>query len=55
MATREWIELREINGTQYLIKYSEVDTHEGYISRSSYILRSATPEDLKQYAKTERG
>ena len=54
MATREWIELREINGTPYLIKYSEVDAHEGYISRSSHILRSATPEDIKQYAKAER-
>jgi hypothetical protein len=53
MATREWIELREINGTSYLIKYSEVDTHEGYVSRSSYILRVASAEDIEKYEKTE--
>ena len=53
MATREWIELREINGTQYLIKYSEVDAHEGYISRSSHILRVASPEDIEEHKKSE--
>ena len=34
MATREWTELEEINGKAYLVKHSEVDAHEGYISHS---------------------
>ena len=55
MATRDWIELRELNGTPYLIKYLEVDAHEGYISRSSYILREASSEDIEKYKETQRG
>ena len=51
MAARDWTEIREINGTEYLIQYFEVDTHEGYTSRSSHIVRKATKEDIKNQKK----
>mgnify|MGYP001181740648 CR=1 FL=1 len=54
MAARDWIELEEINGTMYLIRYMEVDAHEGYISRSSHILREATVEECRTYKRGER-
>ena len=54
MAVRVWIELEEISGTAYLIKYFEVDAHEGYISRSFHILRAASPEDIEEYQTRER-
>jgi len=54
MATREWTELEEIDGKAYLVKHSEVDAHEGYISHSFYILRLASPEDIKEYQAKER-
>ncbi len=54
MAVRVWIELEEISGTAYLIKHFEVDTHEGYTSRSFHILRAASPEDIKEYQTRER-
>ena len=53
MAARVWIELEEISGTAYLIKHFEVDTHEGYTSRSFHILRAASPEDIKDYQTKE--
>ena len=49
MAARDWTEIREINGTKYLVQYFEVDTHEGYTSRSSHIVRKATEEDVRKY------
>jgi len=49
MAARDWTEIREINGTKYLIQYFEVDAHEGYTSRSSHIVRKATEEDVKEH------
>jgi|TARA_R110000824_G_scaffold133744_1_gene296584 hypothetical protein len=54
MAARDWIELEEIGGTAYLIKHFEVDTHEGYTSRSFHILRAASPEDIEEYQTRER-
>jgi len=54
MATREWTELEEINGKAYLVKHSEVDAHEGYISHSFYVLRVASPEDIEEYRTKER-
>ncbi len=53
MATREWTELEEINGKAYLVKHSEVDVHEDYISHSFHILRVASPEDIKDYQEKE--
>lgn len=49
MAARDWTEIREINGTKYLVQYFEVDAHEGYTSRSSHIVRKATEEDVRKY------
>jgi hypothetical protein len=54
MAARDWTELREINGTMYLIRFMEVDAHEGYISRSSHILREATDEECRTLNPGER-
>ena len=49
MAIRERIELREVNGTTYLVKYSEVDRHEGYTSYSFYFLREASEQDIEEH------
>jgi|TARA_R110000803_G_scaffold69981_1_gene132605 hypothetical protein len=54
MAARSWIELEEIGGKAYLIKYFEVDTHESYTSRSFHILRAASPEDIEEYQTRTR-
>ena len=49
MAARDWTEIRELNGTEYLIQYFEVDAHEGYTSRSSHIVRKATQKDIREH------
>ena len=54
MAARDWTEIREINGTKYLIQYFEVDAHEGYTSRSSHIIRQASREDIENHRKEKR-
>lgn len=49
MAARERTELKEANGTMYIVKYSEVDRHEGYTSYSFYFLREATEQDIEEH------
>ena len=52
MPTRDWIELREINGKTFVVKCYEVDTHESFTVRSFNILREADVEDTEKYKNT---
>lgn len=53
MSARVWTEIKFINDKAYVLQNSSVLTHEGYISYSSYYLREATEQDIKEHKSAE--
>ncbi len=49
MTTRSWTELKDINGSTYILQYTSVDTHEGATVGGFFLLRLESEQELKEH------
>ena len=53
MTTRSWTELKDINGSTYILQYTSVDTHEGATVGGFFLLRLESEQELKEFKEHE--